>query len=365
MESVIDHSQTPGLAALHIENLRHIRRLHLDLNERLVILTGGNGAGKTTILEAVYLLARGRSFRGRKAGSLTTHGEIYTAIRGLCANPSGYGASIEFRRDRDGAQRWLDSVPWEHQETRLPIAVKLVGENAQSLLEGDPALRRTYLDWNVFHVEHAFGRLRKDFHRVLLQRNAALRTGSGNTSAWDRSFVEFAEAINRSREQFFAAWRIQFTQLCHEFDFLADCDLLFRRGWSEQDSLAAALSQARSAEVSRGYTLVGPSRADCVVTRDGQAVLLSRGQTKTVVVLLQLAADRVHAAHGAEASIWLLDDLEAELDQDVCARLRALLEATGAQRFITRVSAKPLADDESGDGVCMFHVEHGEVRASD
>lgn len=361
MESAVERVRLQSLVSLRIENLRNIQRLQIDLDEQqVVILSGGNGAGKTTILEAIYLLARGRSFRGRKAGPITTNGECYTSVKGFCAGQQGK-LTIGFYRDRAGTQRALEPTPWENQNaTHLPISVKLIGENAQSLLEGDPSLRRTYLDWNVFHVEHRLGRLRKDFHRVLLQRNAALRSRDGNCAIWDQPFVELAEEINRYREHFFAAWRVQFLRLCQTFDFLVDCDILFRRGWSECDSLDEALAQVRAAETSCGYTLVGPSRADFTIARDGKAVLLSRGQAKAVVCLLQLAADGVHASHGFDASVWLLDDLEAELDQGLCSRLWSIFAATGAQRFVTRVSTKPIADDwGAGSKVCMFHVEHG------
>ncbi|TCT19025.1 DNA replication/repair protein RecF [Thiobaca trueperi] len=360
MESAIEDGKLQGLVSLRIENLRNIQRMQIDLDAPVVILSGGNGAGKTTVLEAIYLLARGRSFRGRKAGPITTNGECCTSIKGFCTGQRGK-LSLGFYRDRTGTQRSLDSAPWENQDaTHFPISVKLIGENAQSLLDGDPALRRTYLDWNVFHVEHRFGRLRKNFHRTLSQRNAVLRSKDWADGIWSRSFVELAEEVNRYREQFFTDWRVQFLQLCPTFDFLADCDIRFRRGWSDRDSLGDALTQVRAAEVSCGYTLIGPSRADFTVERDGKAACFSRGQAKALVCLLQLAADRVHAEHGVGASVWLLDDLEAELDQDTCSKIWSIFAATEAQRFVTRVSTRPMADEWTAGGkACLFHVEHG------
>lgn len=351
-----------GLFALRLEHLRNIRHLAFEREANVVVISGGNGAGKTTVLEAIYLLARGRTFRGRKSGPITTSGESSTWIKGDFRGPAGEAFRMEFRADGAGSRRLLDRKPWPAGEKgRRPISVKLVGENPQALLEGEPGLRRRFLDWNVFHVEPRVGRLRKDFERVLLQRNAVLRA-RGPQSGWDAAFASMSEDIHSERATFFQAWRSHFLRLSGSFDFLAGCDLRYDRGWSEERSLLESLAKLRGAEAMRGYSLAGPHRADFGVSRRAGSPGFSRGQTKVVVALLQLAAEAVHSANGLAPAIWLLDDLESELEPSVASRLWRLFSRTGGQCFATRVSSTPVPGIFGADEkLALFHVEQGEL----
>ncbi|NCC23249.1 MAG: DNA replication/repair protein RecF [Alphaproteobacteria bacterium] len=352
------------LLTLRIRNLRNLRSVDLDLRERSqrILLTGANGAGKTTLLEAVYLLARGRSFRGRKAGSLTSDGERRTLIEGrFCEVDSSSESILVFERSGRGSLRRYNSVamgPLPPSDS--PLRVKLVGENPQVLLEGEPTLRRGLLDWNVFHVEHQLGRLRADVRRVLAQRNAALRQGGARVSAWDPAFVELSDQLTVKRVAFLDRWRTQFRSLAEDFAFLDGCDLFFDRGWPKDTDLLDILERGRSAEIQRGQTLAGAHRADIRIARDGSPSRLSRGQAKVAVCLLQLAAERVHLMTGLAPSLWLLDDVDAELDKGTADRLWRLFGEPEAQLLIARLSRESgdLADGSTMLDT-MFHVEHG------
>ena len=362
----VEHSGVdpePGLRSLRIESLRNIRRLDLAPDTRTLLLTGGNGAGKTSILEAIYLLARGRTFRGTKAGPLTTQGESYTRVEGRY-QPSDRDV-VRLRYVKEGATAVRDIHPPRWAETggaaywRSPLQVKLIGENAQILLDGDPSLRRRFLDWNVFHVEHRFAQVQKDFTRVLMQRNAAIRSGGSQLGLWDRRFIALAESVDRQRAAFHAEWRTCFLDLCGDYPFLHGTDLRYRRGWPDGRELGETLVALADQELARGYTLAGPSRADFRIDPGEGRRGFSRGQTKMVVALLQLAAERVHRAHGREPVIWLLDDLEAELDRTLAVRLWSAFGATGNQVIATRVAT----DGDPGifgdtESLTMFHVEH-------
>lgn len=353
----------PGLRSLRVESLRNIRRLDLTIDTRTLLLTGANGAGKTSLLEAIYLLARGRTFRGTKAGPLTTLGESFTRVEGGY-QPSGRDA-VRIRYVKDGATAVRDIHPplWPEtrgEDWRSPLQVKLIGENAQILLDGEPDLRRRFLDWNVFHVERHFARLQRDFTRVLMQRNAAIRMGGSQRGVWDRSFVALAEAMDQQRARFHAAWRACFLELCDEYPFLRGADLRYRRGWPPDRELGEVLTSLVDQEQTRGYTLAGPSRADFRVELAAGRRGFSRGQSKIVVALLQLAAERVHRAQGSKPVLWLLDDLEAELDQALAERLWNTFSATGNPIIATRVATDrtPGIFGATG-GMTVFHVEHG------
>lgn len=360
----MDPLKAPQLVSLRVRNLRNLRRINLGLGESQlrVLVTGPNGAGKTTLLEAVYLLARGRSFRGRKAGSLTTDGERRTLVEGCVRREGASNESVlVFERSGRGSVRRLDGVAMGSLAPReSPLRVKLVGENPQALLEGEPTLRRGLLDWNVFHVEHQLGQLRAELRRVLAQRNAALRSGGGGAaSLWDPAFLDLSDRITSKRIAFVHHWRAHLLSLARDFPFLDGCDLIFERGWSMDQDLLDILVRTRTVDIQRGQTLAGPHRADLRITRDGAPLRLSRGQAKIVVCLLQLAAERVHRAAGLAPSLWLLDDLDAELDSATAERIWVLFEDLDAQRFTTRLMPEPVGITDQD---AMFHVEHGMLR---
>ncbi|WP_296805092.1 DNA replication and repair protein RecF [Thiocapsa sp.] len=354
----------PRLLRLRVRNLRNLRNVDLDLcdTSHRILLTGSNGAGKTTLLEAVYLLARGRSFRGRKAGSLTTDGERRTLIEGLFREADSSSESmLVFERSSRGSLRRYNSVAMGSlPPSESPLRVKLVGENPQALLEGEPVLRRGLLDWNLFHVEHRLGQLRGEFRRVLAQRNAALRQSGPSASLWDPAFVDLSDQITVKRAAFVDLWRAEFRSFANDFSFLDGCDLLFERGWPHDSDLTDILERGRSAEVQRGQTLAGAHRADVTISRSGGSSRLSRGQAKVAVCLLQLAAERVHRANGLLPSLWLLDDIDAELDPGTADRLWRLFGNPDTQQLVARLSCESGGICvESAAADCMFHVEHG------
>jgi DNA replication and repair protein RecF len=311
-------------------------------------------------LEALYLLARGRSFRGRKAGGLTTDGELRTVIEARVEEPGCPGESVVvFERTAREAHRRVNGIAIKGQSPQeSPLRVKLVGENPQSLLDGEPALRRALLDWNVFHVERQLGRLRADLRRALSQRNAALRRGQPGMREWDGVFVEVSERITEKRRAFVDVWRSHFLGLSRGFTFLDGCDLVYTQGWPPDSNLLGVLERSRMIEAQRGQTLAGPHRADLTIVRDHQPVRLSRGQAKVAVCLLQVAAERVHLAEGLPPSIWLLDDLEAELDSVTSSQLLEVCAALTGQRFMTRIGSGEISVTDMHLGCSsMFHVE--------
>ncbi len=354
----------PALLSLRIRNLRNLRSLTLESEPgvREIRITGPNGSGKTTVIEAIYLLARGRSFRGRKAGGLTTTGEARTLVEGRLLGGDGRDEwVVAFERDGRGSQHRINgSTVCALAPRDQPFRVKLIGENSQSLLDGEPNLRRALLDWNLFHVEHLIGGLRANLRRVLAQRNAALRARRADTSAWDPTFIELSLRLTARRTNFIEHWRAAFSAFAREVPFLHGCELSFSQGWPSGCPLADALALAHDAEMNRGQTLVGPHRADIGIRRDDKIVSLSRGQAKIAVCLLQLAAERVHMDAGLSPSLWLLDDLDAELDEHSAEWLHGAFEATGSQRILAWPTTRARQSVELPPGAVMFHVEHRE-----
>lgn len=341
------------LNSLQVLRLRGVSDANLSLSEGVNWIVGGNAAGKTTLLEAVFLLGRGKSFRGSRYGGLVQRGrrdaQVYADVV-----VGGRGRRIGVIKTSDGVHWWENGVRrGSLDDLGLRVNVRVIGENAQRLVEGDPDLRRRFLDWNVFHVEPGYRETYARFRRILAQRNAWLRLGGRGSALWDTAYSTVAEEVTRQRRSFVSAMAEGFGEISAACGLGQEVSVEFTRGWPEGEGLISCLQRTKPADVERGYTWYGPGRGDLVVRVDGCAAVGSRGQNKIAVAALQLAAQRVWTQAGMEC-VWLLDDLGAELSGASLRRVWSVITGSDAQVLATAVEPPPF-------GGAMFHVERGKV----
>ncbi len=243
----------------------------------------------------------------------------------------------------------------------LPVYV--IDPRLHELVEAGPSERRRYLDWGVFHVEHAYLSLWRQYRRLLGQRNAALKRGiRGSALApWTEGLVDLGVRITALRERYAADLAPDVAATAQRL-LGRDVSLTYDRGWRDGIELGAALEEARDRERLRGTTAVGPHRADLSIRVDGAAARdeVSRGQQKLIVAALVLAqVDRLETAE-AGRSILLVDDPAAELDPGSLERLMSEVHARPAQLVVTALAPEAIGPEP---GYPRFHVEQGRVRA--
>ena len=233
---------------------------------------------------------------------------------------------------------------------------------------GSAEVRRRYLDWGLFHVEHGFLQVWRRYSRALKQRNGLLRQrrGHGELDAWECELALAGEALDQYRQQYVERLQQHFEVLIEALLPAAGlAGLELQSGWRRQDlALADALLLARERDLVHGFTSVGPHRADLRIQlqdlpgKDG----LSRGQAKLTALALLLAQAQQLAGQTGEWPILQLDDLASELDRRHQGNLLAWLQATPAQVLVTGTEAPPVLA-QAGIRTWMFHVEHGAVAA--
>lgn len=335
---------------LRIDGLRNLLGVDVTMGEVDGWLLGANGAGKTTVLEAVYLLSRGASFRGRRHGSLTSRGRSATRIEGLIS--IGGSRHRQLWRSAGGSVAEADR--------RLSFPVRLVGSAMHTLVEGEPALRRRFVDWNLFHVEPRFAPLRARFRRAAAQRNAWLRSGANGSAIWDGEYAACMGQIADFRCRLFHDLSIGFRTLTEQLDLLPGVDAVWRSELPGGEDLNDALARRRAGDVSRGYSQLSPSRADFRFEVAGAPWVGSRGQNKLAGILLQIAADGVLRLSWPEPAVWLVDDPAAELDRDSEVRVLEHIRRVGGQVLVTSLSERP-ALESAGRDQRVFHVKQGAV----
>jgi DNA replication and repair protein RecF len=370
-----------SLAYLLAENLRCWRKVELDLDPGLNLIWGSNGSGKSSLLEAAFLLGRGRSFRTHTSERVIAHGADRLIVFGRTCEPAdsrrvagaqdGRGATMDtaaapgfvhqigIEVARDGGTRARIDGRNAESLAELPgaLPVQALDPDIHKLIEQGPERRRRWLDWAVFHVEPSFGPAWTRYMRGLRQRNAALKAGDASASAWDAELASLGEQLGSARlallDRLQAVWGP--TVAC--FTGL-EPTLSLARGWPQETDLATALREAGERDRLRGTTTVGPHRADVQVRVKGRAAreVLSRGQQKLaasamVVAQLKLLKDEIGLR-----PLLLLDDPAAELDE---AHLQTYVREIGAlecQMIVTSLRAEVSV---FGSPNRVFHVEQG------
>jgi DNA replication and repair protein RecF len=370
---------------LDIHQLRRFDQVQLLPAPGLNVISGDNGAGKTSVLEALHLMAYGRSFRGRVRDGLVRSGhpalEVFVEWRERTVSgdrpalPGAIGIPRPTQRLRKAGLRhsgqdWSGRVDG-HPVAQLgelcaALAVVSFEPGSHALVSGAADGRRRYLDWGLFHVEPAFLELWRRYSRALKQRNALLklRASDHQLDAWDRELADAGEPLGRHRRHYLDALQSGFSGITSDLaPALGQTRLEYLPGWRREDmSLADALLLARGRDLQSGFTSVGPHRADwriefsAIPGRDA----LSRGQAKLTALSALLAQADHYAATRGEWPVVGFDDLASELDRSHQRRVLERLLASGAQVFVTGTEL-PSALAELGAGFLQFHVEQGTI----
>ena len=348
---------------LRIENVRCIAQAELELHARCNLISGPNASGKTTLLESIFLLGRGRSFRTPKLESLIRTSS--NALRVVGRTLSGqHLATLGIETARDGLRARVEGRNVTSlAELAVALPVQSIDPEVHRLIEGGPTERRRFLDWGVFHVEPRFVGNWRRFQRALRQRNAALRSGGSarEIRAWDPDFIEAGTEVTRHRVDYVNILS-PYVRSAGRRLLGAEIELELRAGWSVEQDLGGALEASWPRDLERQQSHLGPHRAELVIRLDGTVARghVSRGQQKLLAATLLLAQLQCDADRGSKLAVLLVDDPAAELDSP---HLRALLTEIGAlhcQLFVTALDPQNALLEALSPGR-RFHVEHGKV----
>jgi DNA replication and repair protein RecF len=319
-----------SLRRLQVTDFRCLHSAALDLDARFTLITGPNASGKTSLLEAIYVLGRGRSFRTRRLEHLirqgTDHFVVFGEIESLDRRvPMGVEGTTAGVRARIAGTRAASLA-----ELALMLPVQIIDPEVHRLIEEGPGRRRRFLDWGVFHVEHTFVGHWQRYHQALRQRNAALKSRQPRAaiSAWDSELLRYGELVTGARSQYVESLLPQAEPIGRSLLGM-ELRLDYRAGWPRDQSFSEALQQSWNQDWETGMTQVGPHRAELRILLNGLGVKdrISRGQQKLLAATLLVAQLKLFPGDAAVQPSLLLDDPAAELDDD---RLTALIREVSA-----------------------------------
>lgn len=357
------------LDKIQIAEFRNLKSVDLAPSSELTVITGKNGSGKSSLMEAIFYLGFGRSFRTNKHKVVINHEADNFSVFALCSDSQGKQLKLGLNRNRQ--DEFVCSINGE-RSSRLTdlvslLPIQLFTPQSTDLILGSPAERRRFVDWGVFHVEHSFNSIFQMYSRLLKQRNAALRIADNpsaeNIPYWSAQMALYGEKVNSLRDDYINALKSCFNAICSEFLPEFSLEISYYRGWENDTELLESISKKSAYDHKVGFTSVGPHKADLKFKVDGVNAqeVLSRGQLRMAVAALQLAQTKLLYETKDRQSIFLLDDVGAELDIEKRERFIDGLLSMRTQVFVTAIESEQLDFIKKYKNIKMFHVEHGHV----
>lgn len=341
---------------LELTNFRCHKKTVLQARKSgLIILEGKNGSGKTSVLEAIFFALRGRSFRTRCPVDLIHYGSSEARILLTLQSDRQHfiGASVEKRKK----VQHLDGSPVNKISeiaSRFPVAY--LGSKSYELVESSPGIRRRFLDWGVFHVKPQYLSLWRLWRRAHRHRNVYLRSGRINdeVEAWSIEVSKYGEQVSRAREEYVKLLNDELSKLSDWQNLFRGAKLVFRRGWSDEQTLYEAIKRNRAREVKSQRSVVGPQYDDWSLDlMDGKTSGLSQGQQKIACFWLWHVQCRILTAIG-NPPLLLVDDLSADLDLNAQQEAVDALTNVVDQSWFTTLGAGYLIKVPDTE---TFHVE--------
>ena len=353
------------ITRLNIERVRNLKTVALSELQPFNVFYGSNGSGKTSILEAIHLLATGRSFRTH----IPKHYILHDAQNAVVFAQSS-SEKIGMQKHINGEQ--VMKVNGDHIATQGQLAKLLplqhIDPQSTDIIDQGAKPRRQLLDWLMFHVEPEFYHAWQYYSRALKQRNSLLKSqrhlSLESLEPWNKMLGEYGEILHSQRVAIVEQWNVFFQQDLHYLLPNLNVELQYIAGFHTEHGLLHDLCIHHQKDVDRRYTEYGPHRADLrLKTPNGEVdIVLSRGQKKLLIIALKLSQiAMLHACN--KETVVLLDDLTAELDLAAQQRLIERLSQLGSQVFITTLEHESVQKHLHDLSIShqLFHVENGQV----
>ena len=337
------------LESLEAHNFRNLSG-KVSWGSGLNIIYGDNGQGKTNWLEAIYVLATTKSFRTQRPHEAIRFGEDLAVVRGrvgrtreihrdLQVTIQGKTKSISVNGKREAVTRYLGQLH----------AIAFTADELE-IVRGMPDARRKFLDRGVVSLHPAYVQTLADYNRVIKQKNRLLQDASESEisaeqmaeiiAPWNEQLISLSAEIHRSRTDYVVRLNDVLERRLFGRENITIRYVSSLEGKGDLDNyealIAARLSLRLTAEISAGYSLIGPHRDDLEILFDGHDIRAfgSSGQQRSALIILDLASISVYHSWHNEYPLFLIDDVDAELDRKRISHLLEYLEGR-TQTFIT------------------------------
>ncbi len=335
------------LSRLIIQNFRNINAVDLELSHGFNFLVGKNGSGKTSLLEAIFYLGHGRSFKSNISNRIINYDCDDFILHGKIEEEKhSWSIGLQKKRSGDTTLKINGEDGSKISDLAHLLPMQIIMPEGLTLLNGGPSYKRAFLDWGLFHLHPHFYANWASLKRLLKQRNSALHQVNSYQELihWDKELVKLANSISQMRAEYSQALIPEIEKTCQFFLPELDITAVFYQGWNKEQDYAEILAQGFERDKSVGYTMIGPQKADFRFKANGLPVedVLSRGQLKLLMCALRLAQGEHLMKQSQRQCLFLIDDFASELDPVKRELLTHRLRETNSQVFVTAITEQQL-----------------------
>jgi len=356
-----------SLIKLDIYHVRNIQSTSMQPCPAINLIVGDNASGKSSLLEAIYILGRARSFRSGNIRSVINFNHEHIIVSAQTQrvdtgiNQLGIqldGKSIAIRINQESKQL--------RSELAYALPLQLIHPKSYELLDAGAQFRREFLDWGIFNDEKNFLPAWKCFKKALAQRNALLKTKQlEQLPVWNQELAYYGTIVHSYRIRYLEKLQSVFIAISQNFLVIEDITINLLSGWDFSKTLIDALDHDFEKDLRYGFTHSGPHRGDFQVLVNQYLAkdYVSRGQLKLLVLSLKLAQVQLLTDEQYYLGCLLIDDFAAELDINNRGKLLNFLATLNCQVFITANTSTDFGDLSHIPTYKMFHVEHGTIKS--
>ncbi len=351
-----------GLNHLIINNIRNINNASITPNKNFNLIFGKNASGKSSFLEAIYILGTGNSFRTNKLHEFIAFEKDNCLVSGNVDLDLQNNTQMGISFSNSERIIKIDSIKYYTRAAlaqKLPLQIIYPGSN--QIIEGSPKIRRQFLDWGIFHLIPQYFSEWNRYRRALNQRNALLKSKDfSDMEIWDRELSICGTIVTNHRIEYLKKYKQYLLNICKTFLPNKDIQIKFNCGWKTFKTFEEILIEDRARDIKFGFTHSGPHRCDLDILVNGTLAksFCSRGQIKLLVLAIKLAQINLQTKIKNQFGCLLIDDFCSELDKNNSDILIKYIMDLNLQCFITAIDKIEITNFYN-ENTTMFHVEHG------
>ncbi len=354
------------LESLAVRQVRNLTDIQITPNAEMNIIYGENAAGKTAILESIYLLSKARSFRTSHIKEVIQHRQQNLMVSATLHEDGDTNKPVNTGIRKSSSETEIkykgERVMTVSQQARN-VVIQTVNPDDVRLLTGSPKDRRKWIDWALFHVEQDYLQTWHSYHLSLRNRNALLRRSAKDEEffIWEKTMETAAKRLGEMWENYLVCLQRYYQAIAGEY-FCGEVVFGLKQDKVKPLEFLEYLQTTRRSDMKMGFTQQGPHKVDFEFKSQDKHVntVFSRGQIKFFVAMLSIAQAKVLKGEKDVVPIVLADDLTAELDKKTVITILELLCKDKMQLFIT--TTEPNNTLRTDKGGTLFHVKHGRVK---
>ena len=354
------------LSKLQINGFRNINNCSLDLHQRINIITGSNGAGKTSLLEAIYFLSMGRSFKSQQLNRITSYDKgKFTIYSELIHDNKKQTLSIYKQQHGKGIIKLNHSQEKNHFQLTKAMPILLFNPESIAILTSGAKSKRKIIDWGAFYNEQSFHKNWQLITRLTKQRNAALKQGYTYDMmfAWDKELSKISAEIDIQRKKYFNNLLPIINSFLLEIPEMPSITIRYNRGWDSSKELSEVLSKSFNYDKKTGNSHFGAHRADLIITSNNIPIQdsLSRGQQKLLMAIIKLSQGILFEKEHLFPCIYLIDDITSEFDSSFLKIFINKILISKSQVFISTLSKDFIKQQIPKSNYKQFQIIDGKI----